>query len=61
VNYALIVNPADLETPLEDLRVKVLVKVSGYMRDALLTAKRIPDSHSPVGHAWLVIAGSLLS
>lgn len=60
MSYALIVNPADTETPFEQLEIKVLVRITGYLRDALLAAKRISDHHAPRGHAWLVIAGELV-
>lgn len=50
--FALIVNPGDVETPLESLRVRILVKIKGYLAD--VAARRIPDRHVRLGDAYLV-------
>lgn len=49
----LIVHPGNLETPVEQLKCHVYVKLTGYRGDALRAARRVSDRHAPMGHAYL--------
>lgn len=62
LGYALLVNPSDIETPVEDLRVEVHVVLDHYSQDpfeVIAKARRIPDRHIAKGHAYLIGAGTL--
>lgn len=50
----LLVHPDDYETPLERLSVELHVKPRGYLKETLLSATRLVDSHCPRGQAHLI-------
>ena len=50
----LLVNPADFERPVEQLKIELHVRPMGYLRETLLSATRLIDCFCPIGQAHLI-------